>query len=392
MTAKRDVGRFLAFCLILVGLALVFSSLYRALPALAASVAHISGVVGNGSPASCTDAALATAVAGGGTISFNCGPAPHTILVSTSVITQTTTVDGGGKITLDGENLRQIFYVYDGGNLTVRNITLFAADGFAGGAIYNEDIVTLQLVTVENSSTSGNGGAIFNNGGVVTISDSTFINNSGVHGGAIYNDGGTVSVARSLLMGNVAQTHGGGIYNASGQVSVTNSTFAGNFADTGGGLYNDVSAQAVLLNVTMNINRADIGGAIFNNFSNISAKNSIMANSLTRNGLDPSLNCDGPSIISEGYNIIGDGSCVPADVEGDQRNTDPELGPLQDNGGPTLTHMPLSGSPAINNGTNVGCPATDQRGASRPVGAACDIGAAEYGGLLPYLYLPLVVR
>jgi hypothetical protein len=63
---------------------------------------------------------------------------------------------------------------------------------------------------------------------------------------------------------------------------------------------------------------------------------------------------------------------------GDQVNTDPMVGPLAENGGPTLTHALLTGSPAIDAGDDAVCPATDQRGVSRPQGVACDIGAYEY--------------
>jgi hypothetical protein len=71
------------------------------------------------------------------------------------------------------------------------------------------------------------------------------------------------------------------------------------------------------------------------------------------------------------------------------------LGQLQDNGGPTLSMLPLKGSPAIDGGTNAGCPATDQRGYARPVGTTCDVGATEYGAAPPAVdypvYLPLVM-
>jgi hypothetical protein len=86
---------------------------------------------------------------------------------------------------------------------------------------------------------------------------------------------------------------------------------------------------------------------------------------------------------------VDDGSCVLTGP-GDQERTDPLLGPLQDNGGPTLTFAPLAGSPAVDQGSPAGCPATDQRGVSRPRdgdgvgGARCDIGAVEVpepGGL-----------
>ena len=67
---------------------------------------------------------------------------------------------------------------------------------------------------------------------------------------------------------------------------------------------------------------------------------------------------------------------------GDLQSIDPVLGALADNGGPTLTHGLLPGSPAINAGDDADCPATDQRGAARPT-AACDIGAYEFGALPP---------
>ena len=76
-------------------------------------------------------------------------------------------------------------------------------------------------------------------------------------------------------------------------------------------------------------------------------------------------------------------------------NTDPLLGPLADNGGFTLTHDLRPGSPAIDAGSPTVCPATDQRGAARPIdgdgkdGARCDMGAVEY---MPKVFLPLVRR
>ena len=62
---------------------------------------------------------------------------------------------------------------------------------------------------------------------------------------------------------------------------------------------------------------------------------------------------------------------------------DPKLGPLADNGGPTLTMALLPGSPAIDAGNTSLAPATDQRGFPRPAGLAADIGAFEYGSVMP---------
>ena len=88
------------------------------------------------------------------------------------------------------------------------------------------------------------------------------------------------------------------------------------------------------------------------------------------------------ALISNGYNLSSDASCDFTNT-GDIVNTDPLLGPLQDNTGPTFTHELLGGSPAVDAGTNIGCPATDQRGIARPIGASCDIGAYEASFLFP---------
>jgi hypothetical protein len=90
-----------------------------------------------------------------------------------------------------------------------------------------------------------------------------------------------------------------------------------------------------------------------------------------------SLNCN-TNVASNGYNLSTDSSCFASGGTDKTAVTDPKLGPLQDNGGPTLTHALLPGSPAIDTASPT-CPppATDQRGVSRPQGPACDIGAYE---------------
>jgi hypothetical protein len=105
------------------------------LPALAlASGAGAAGVVGNGTPESCTGSAFANALVGGGLVTFDCGAAPKTIVVDTALITNgtTTTVDGGGLVRLDGDSQRQLFFVLAGGDLTVRNISLTNGNTGAG--------------------------------------------------------------------------------------------------------------------------------------------------------------------------------------------------------------------------------------------------------------------
>ena len=87
-------------------------------------------------------------------------------------------------------------------------------------------------------------------------------------------------------------------------------------------------------------------------------------------------------VVSTGWNVVADSSCF-AGTTSDQVGVDAALGPLADNGGPTLTLLPGATSPAVDAiplGTPFLCDGsspTDQRGVARPRGAACDIGSVE---------------
>ncbi|MEZ4730652.1 MAG: hypothetical protein R3E79_26295 [Caldilineaceae bacterium] len=112
-------------------------------------------VVGDGTPASCDNNTLGAALLADDTVTFNCGPNPHTIVADTYVINGAIEIDGGNLITLDGENLRQIFLVQQGASLTLRNITLrrgFGSSG-PGGAIWNFGTLLLQNSTIAESGT-----------------------------------------------------------------------------------------------------------------------------------------------------------------------------------------------------------------------------------------------
>ena len=368
-------------------------------------------VIGSGTAASCLTEtarnALSTAVAAGGTITFDCGPDPVTMPVNTNVTDQTVVVDGGGLVRLSGEDLRQIFFVYGSGDLTLKNITLIDGAGFDGaalsvsdpaakatiqnsfltsndagsqfgGAIYNRGTLTIERSTIGSNRTTQYGGGIFSNGGSLTITESTLISNQALDGGAIYHVGGALVIVRSAIRSNTATNQGGGLHIDGGSVEVTNSTFYDNRAGGGGGIYMN-GDQLAILNATFNRNRADIGGAVWNVSNQTSVQNSILANSRNTNDTASSLNCDGPALTTLGRNIVSDNTCVPnPSSAGDLLSTDPKLEAFHaDNGGTTRSFMLLPDSPAIDYG--LGCPDIDQRGMHRPIGPACDTGAVEYG-------------
>jgi hypothetical protein len=258
-----------------------------------------------------------------------------------------------------------------------------------GGAVQNRGTLVVEGSRFFQNHADDGGGAINNNGGSVTIRSSTFISNTAFNGGAVNNAAGTLDLSTSLLYSGAVDNQGGGLFATGGTITVTNVTIARNAAFRGGGIYGQNDAVINVLNSTIYSNTASsAAGGIWNNTAGAAA-NVILKNTIVAGNNDPNsgvLNCDGPALRTLGNNLIGDGTCI-APVAGDLQNTDPKLGPLADNGGATNSYRPLAGSPAIDAGNSTGCPAFDQRGYPRPIGAACDIGAVEAGAAL---WLPLL--
>lgn len=256
--------------------------------------------------------------------------------------------------------------------------------------------VTITGVTIQNGNPGSGaiGGAIYNMS-TLTITDSIIAGNSAGNGGAIYNDDpGTLTLINSTVTGNTATLGHGAIYNR-GAMTLTNSTVSGNNTiSVGGGIVVASGSTVNMNNVTITNNTANGSGGIHNAGGTVNFKNTLIAGN-TSNGAGP--DCAG-TLTSQGYNLIQNpaGCTIAGDTTGNVTGQNPILGPLQDNGGPTFTHLLLSGSPAIDAGNPAApgsggnaCESGDQRGVTRPQGAHCDIGAVEISFRL---YLPLILR
>jgi CSLREA domain-containing protein len=277
-----------------------------------------------------------------------------TLSVSNSAFSNNTARDAGG--------------IRNHGTVTVANSTFSgnrATDtNGSGGGILNHGTATVANSTFSSNTagtTNGSGGGI-RNYEALTVTGSTFSSNSAISGGGINNYGGTLTITNSTFSSNSATYGGGIIHSSTGTVNVVNSTFSSNSAtDSGGGI---------------------------RNYGALTVGNTIIANS-TAGG-----NCVGA--ITNGGNNLDDGAtCGWGATNGSLSNTNPLLGALGNNGGPTQTMALLAGSPAINgvifNAPN-GCPTTDQRGYTRS--GLRDIGAYEYDGIpsTMKLFLPLILR
>ena len=221
-----------------------------------AEPAYAAGVVGTGTPASCTGFAFTVAVTAGGLITFNCGPAPVIIFVpGTETINVDTVLDGGSKVTLDGSGSVQMFSVPLGHSLTVRNITL--SNGY---------------------SASFGGGAIYSLGGGVTVLNSTFFNNTAFDGGAILSGSGGLTITNSSFFDNSVHVAGfGGAINAQGPLTINGGYFEGNFAPTGFGGALDLQGPTTITNSYFKSNSSNYGGAIVMGPGSLTLSNSVFA-------------------------------------------------------------------------------------------------------------------
>ena len=324
--------------------------------------------------------------------------------VTNCTFANNTTANAGGAIQASSSDTTVALCIFSGNQ----------ASG-PGGAIYKSgnNPLTVTNCTFNQNSTQGFGGAICNSvvagaTQTTTVRDSTFTGNTSPaqSGGALAVFFVNYILDNCTFANNTAGNGGGGIFNQNGALLLTNCTLANNSASqTGGGVHNQGDGSgfagiATVTSCTFSRNAAPNGGGIYNTGTN--AANSFVQLSNTilySTGADLGANLvndgSGTSITSNGYNLSSDNGGGFLTAAGDQKNINPQLGALQDNGGPTKTMALLPNSPAQDQGKNFNGAATDQRGLPRTTdlgsvpnasgGDGTDIGAVEMTSVAPLI-------
>jgi len=323
---------------------------------------------------------------------------------------------GAASLAIDGNSASSLMRQTGAGTLSLDSLTLanghFAQYYAHGGCLFSQGSIALYRSVVSNCVVSG---GFARGGGIFAVHDLTIVDSvvtgNLADGGTLdasgggFLVGGYLHVIDSTLSDNTAQTApppdgtfsvGGGA-DTFGDVVISGSTISGNRAKNVAGIVFEAhgTPTAVMIDSTVSGNIPTDNGPFGGVYAGIplSLYNSTIAFNggiglvsgyamhlestiVADNATDVSLFAGGS--ISGTHNLIVRASTVPPDtVRGC-----PQLLPLSDNGGPTLTHALLHASPAIDAGNNVDGLINDQRGDgfSRTIGAGVDIGAFEWQG------------
>jgi CSLREA domain-containing protein len=345
-------------------------------------------------------AAIQQADASGGANTINVPAGSYLLSAGNLIVTNPTNnlaivgTGAAGTVIIDGQSTLQIFNL-QGGTITLSNLVIQngkftianpgAFGACVGGGIFAGGAATINIdssIIQNNAAVNGTGGGLCILQGTVNLDRSTVRNNSSTYGGSgvRIQAPGILNVTNSTFNGNTASDSNasGAAIETQSTVSVANSTISGNsLAGPGSGIA-VIGATATLKNVTIAGNGPGPQLSVFSTGGSAILESTIISNP------NAGVNCnvfDNGVVTSNGHNLDNASTCGLAnagDITGD-----PMLGPLQNNGGPTSTRALLSGSPAIDHGSNPGSLAADQRGVgfARVAGAAADIGAFEAVGL-----------
>lgn len=333
-------------------------------------------------------------------------------------ITKSLEIRGKGpyKLTLSGDGNVTLFNIEKLVGLPIATVVIRDLNlTNSPGAIYNEE----GNLTIDNCYISENileyskfgGAGLHHHAGTLIVNNSTFEANEitqDAAGAAISLYTGNATITNSTFVGNSA-TRGSVFHSEFGIANFINSTIIGNSPQSNVSgpsiVVTTASGTINLINTTVTRNRVRINGSAVGillgqqqPFAVVNIKNTIVAGNIAVPSLGESKDASvlgiNPTEINQvtslGNNIVGfafpnQGFPVGSpnangDFVGEYTTPfDPLLDQLNDNGGPTETLRPLPGSVAIDNGTSVGAPIADQRGAARPFGSGVDIGSVETG-------------
>ena len=308
-----------------------------------------------------------------------------TLTVNNCLVTGNISGHSGGGFDSSGASARLTIVNSDVSGNSANGMAV--GGGGSGGGISSGGTLTITHSIVGGNAVTneppfpGSAGGIFSGGPAEIINSSIGGNAGGLYGGGIVN-GGPMTITGSTISGNTSIGSGAGIVNG-GTLTITNSTISGNAAvfkqsGRGGGISNGDNGTLTIIHSTFSGNRAD-GGAGGIDLSNGTLH---IGNTILKAGASgANLANNSGTVITLGYNLSSDSGGGFLTAAGDQINTDPMLGPFQDNGGPTFTHELLTGSPAINAGdpSFTPPPLYDQRGPGydRVVGGRIDVGSFE---------------
>lgn len=268
------------------------------------------------------------------------------------------------------------------GALTLTDVVLSAnhAGDFWGAlaAGGGTDVTVTNTEILNNTSVNAGGAVISNNSGDVLIEDTTIAGNAGGGGDTglkAGNNAGTLTIRRSTISGNTGSGSAVAIWYQA--TTIENTTISGNTG--GGGLYLYGSFPVTVRETTITGNSSTSAGG---NVQLVSATNVTFINTVVANGSAPSnadIDATGGSDPTFNYSLVETPGTTTISGTGNVTGVDPQLGPLQNNGGATQTHLPASSSPLVNAGDPAcaGCPTTDQRGVTRIIGGRIDIGSVE---------------
>ncbi len=335
---------------------------------------------------------------------------------------------GAEKLTIDGNGQSSIFRHLGTGTLSISGVTI--ADGKyvasaapRGGCIYSKGDVYLVASTVTRCVVTGYGldiamgGAIYAAGYLglhsssVTFSSANSTQGGGAHGGGAEVHGNFIAMYSTIsddeaVANDQSSSYGGGVFvqgsymeliastvshnsaiktggiahdyvGVGGVAKIFNSTISGNSAEKFGGI--SVQAYLKLANSTVAFNRDDSinGAGVYVGQAPLDVESSIIAANAGANGPND-LGGTVATLVSGADNLITSSTIgLPNDTI---RTSCPQLEPLLNNGGPTLTHGLGHTSPAIDKGSSPAGLLLDQRGAGRVAGVAADIGAFEWHG------------